>query len=281
MALTKITSTNIGANAVTSSALNLTTLSAGNTVITGTASVSTTLSAGNTTITGFANVTGAGSGTFTPYNDPLVVKGTDYTYLHLKGTNNQAAVIYNRNGTTGWFHGLDNSGNMKLAAMAAMDGTGLGNAKDGSAALYADTSSRVLMPSQPSFFVSDTNSSAVQQSELVFTTTSTSGRHNIGSHYSASTGRFTAPVTGYYQFTYQLRANSTTSYFHPRFKLNGNSLGHTHTIWGGALDYKSVGYTCFMSLSAGDYVSVETSGSQNNTGALEGGQCSFSGRLIG
>jgi len=281
MALTKITSTNIGANAVTSSALNLTTLRAGNTVITGTASVFTTLSAGNTTITGFANVTGAGSGTFTPYNDPLVVKGTDYTYLHLKGTNNQAAVIYNRNGTTGWFHGLDNSGNMKLAAMASMDGTGLGNAKDGSAALYADTSSRVLMPSQPSFFVTNPNSSTLGQGELLFGVVSANGRHNIGNHYSTSTGRFTAPVTGYYQMSYTVRFNNTNNYQHPSFRINNATQAHTRTIWGGTLDYKSLTFTAVFYLTAGDYMSVSTNDGAGGSGTLEPDQCSFSGRLVG
>jgi hypothetical protein len=252
MALTKITSTNIGANAVTSTALNLTTLSAGNTVITGTASVSTTLSAGNTTITGFANVTGAGSGTFTPYNDPLVVKGTDYTYLHLQGTNNQAAVIYNRNGTNGWFHGLDNNGSMKLVAMAAMDGTGLGNAKDGTAAMLVDTSGRITTPYQPAFSARRTSSTGtstvILYDDIIL---------NVGSNYSSSTGRFTAPVAGNYLFymTFSLDRTTSTADAFVDIRKNTSTILRVYTTGNGdASSHPSQSGQVVLPMSAGDYV---------------------------
>lgn len=75
-------------------------------------------------------VTGAGSGTFGAYNDPLIVKGSSYTYLHLLGTNNQAGVIYNRNSSTGYFGGLDNNGGLKFVYMSTMNEAGVTNAKD-------------------------------------------------------------------------------------------------------------------------------------------------------
>lgn len=186
----------VGANTALGNTTISGALATGNTVITGTANVSSTLAAGNTTIVGFANVSGYGSGTFAPYNDPLVVKGQDYTYLHLQGTNNQAAIIYNRNGTTGWFHGLDNSGNMTLTAMASMNGTGVTNAKDGTPALFVDTSGRIRMPSQPAFTAFKNTGSQYSSNNTVIPLGD--ARVNIGSNFNTSTSRFTAPIAGNY-----------------------------------------------------------------------------------
>jgi hypothetical protein len=73
-----------------------------------------------------------------------MVQGSSYTDVQLKGVNNQAGVIYNRDGSIGWFTGLDNSGNYKYAYMSAMNGTALGNAKDSSTpALYIGTNNKV------------------------------------------------------------------------------------------------------------------------------------------
>jgi hypothetical protein len=101
---------------------------------------------GTTTPTTNLQVSGAGSGTFGVYNDPLIVKGSAFTYVHLLGTDDQAGIIYNRNGSTGWFTGLDNSGRLKFAYMSTMDQTGLTNAKDtGSPSLLLNTSGAVLI----------------------------------------------------------------------------------------------------------------------------------------
>jgi hypothetical protein len=145
-----------------------------------------------------------------------------------------------------------------------------------------DGSGRVTLPYQPSFFVSDINSSTTNQTELIFTAVSAYGRHNTGSHYSTSTGRFTAPIAGYYLMSYSARGNSTTNYFHPSFRINGVDITHTRMIWGGSLDYKSLSYSATFYLASGDYVSVSTAVSGGGIGGtLESGQCSFSGRLVG
>lgn len=101
---------------------------------------------GTTSPTTQLYVTGSGSGTFGVYNDPLIVKGSAFTYVHLLGTDDQAGVIYNRNGSTGWFTGLDNSGRYKFAYMPTMDQSGLTTAKDtGSPSLLLNTNGALLI----------------------------------------------------------------------------------------------------------------------------------------
>ena len=98
---------------------------------------------GTTTPTTNLQVTGAGSGTFGAYNDPLIVKGTDYTLLYVNGTNGVAATVYNYNSSNGWYVGTNNSAFYRIGYMSSIDQTGVSNAKDGSAGVTVDTSGNV------------------------------------------------------------------------------------------------------------------------------------------
>jgi len=194
---------------------------------------------------------GAGSGTFAPYNDPLVVEGSDYTYLHLKSTNNQAAVLYNRGGSTGWFHGLDNSGNFKTAYMSAINGTALGNAKDGTAAMLIDSSSRVTTPSQPSFHA--VRNAGNFSSTGIFICNAVT--FNDGSHYNSTTGRFTAPVAGRYQtnFFWLMQGGNNLDFI---IRVNGTQYPGIDIRNNSALSSGNFtqGFSAVLKLSASDIV---------------------------
>jgi hypothetical protein len=98
---------------------------------------------GTTTPTSNLQVTGAGSGTFGAYNDPLNVKGSDYTLLYVNGTNGVAATIYDYNSSNGWYTGTNNSAGYRIGYMSSIDQTGVSNAKDGSLGLTIDTGGNV------------------------------------------------------------------------------------------------------------------------------------------
>jgi hypothetical protein len=80
------------------------------------------------------------------YKTPLIVeRSSGYGYVEIRSgsTANQAGLILNRQGNTGWLHAMDNNGKLKIAPMASINETGLTNAKDGSTGITVDTSGRV------------------------------------------------------------------------------------------------------------------------------------------
>ena len=140
--------------------------------------------------------------------------------------------------------------------------------------MVIDSSGRVTMPYQPAFNAG--LSSGGGSGVLLFN----SVKVNVGSHYASATGRFTAPVTGAYHFSF-FGMTSAAGTIDVELELNGadthalvpyatNTGGqHTHAA-GSAIVY----------LNAGDYVHMRN----NNTSlyvTTGGRHSSFSGHLIG
>lgn len=148
-----------------------------------------------------------------------------------------------------------------------------------------DSSGRMTIPYQPSFkaqLTTNTNYSVGVAKHTPFTTV----HWNTGNCYSTSTGRFTAPVAGYYLFegNESTGSNATASgYLSFEFYING-----TRRITG--WNSKPAGYqkeysTAVFYLNANDYVEcgIETQqaitfiGSSSTTSTYT----YFSGRLLG
>jgi hypothetical protein len=115
-------------------------------------------------------------------------------------------------------------------------------------------------------------------------------RFDIGSNYSTSTYRFTAPKAGRYFFTTQVRIDNAPSggYVRCYFGVNGNSgysgsnFNYGHVISGGnhSTDYESFSVSAVLNLSVNDYVQV-FAGKQGNTTANFQGESQFSGYFLG
>jgi hypothetical protein len=115
-------------------------------------------------------------------------------------------------------------------------------------------------------------------------------RYDIGSNYSTSTYRFTAPKAGRYLFTTQARIDGASAggYLRCYFGVNGNSgysgnnFTYGHVISGSnhSTDYESLSVSVVLNLSVNDYVQV-FAGKHNNSTATLGDESQFSGYFLG
>ena len=151
----------------------------------------------------------------------------------------------------------------------------------GTSALTIDSSGRVKMPSQVIFQgVSETLASSKFTTYIADATgdgytlnlTNIGGVLNIGGHFNATTGIFTAPVDGIYEFHagFQSRNNNSSRKIGALF-LNGSNIGE---LFESSSAYADGSRSFFAQLSANDTVQLGDAGDDAFS------VCSFSGRLI-
>jgi C1q domain len=184
----------------------------------------------------------------------------------LRVTNSSGStIIANRSSNPGSIE-IQHSGT-QTAQLSAVSGGGLEfyQGSTPTLAMKYDSAGRVTKPYQPFFYARKTNSQTVPAGTTVSFDAITT---NIGSHYSTSTNRFTAPIAGVYSFTAKVwMSKNGGSYadFSPR--VNGtlipNSAG---AYYDGSIN--STGYANYIvnfqySLNAGDYVEFTVGGNAN------------------
>ena len=125
----------------------------------------------------------------------------------------------------------------------------------GTTRLKIDASGRVTKPYQP-VFQAYSLSSGSSNSDQVFPST----RINIGNHYSTSTGRFTAPVTGTYLFGWSNIGGTTNDTYRYYIRKNGSSIGDTHLRMDTSATGSEYGtngmFTWPLTCSANDYINI-------------------------
>jgi hypothetical protein len=145
--------------------------------------------------------------------------------------------------------------------------------------LVINTSGHVTTPNQPSFYVKDLAFSSGANSA------GTTGTvlHNIGSHYSTGSGRFTVPVAGTYVFygSVQMFNSGTSTYVDVTFYKNGTQYGIEFVSGkvqsgGHYNDHHTQEGMVIMYCNASDYVNIRAT-----RGARSGTQSVFGGYLIG
>ena len=133
-------------------------------------------------------------------------------------------------------------------------------------AMTIDSTGRILTPARPFFRVGMTTSqTGLTNHNVIFDTV----KQNIGNYYNVSNGRFTAPISGTYQFNHSILLQSvatsddgiTVHYYKNdtddsnkwMFDRADGTDANGYSGSGGYLNSRGAGA---MQLSAGDYVTV-------------------------
>ena len=142
-----------------------------------------------------------------------------------------------------------------------------------------DELGRVTKPSNPCFSAYNSNTVAANTTAVFDQVTV-----NVGSHYNASNGRFTAPVSAnYFIIFHGMSVGSTSDNFRLTFKINGNNHAageyHGGVAYGGndGGGYKQMCMQSVLYLTAGDYVTLFVN---NAYAAMHDSHSKFSGFLL-
>lgn len=190
------------------------------------------------------------------------------TAIHVDRTNNRlgvgtyspSGVLSLKNGTRTLDVKLEDSPLSGEYGVQFTAGSGdyLGFGAGGSGTAVAiDSSNRVTMPNQPAFDVALDGSNYTTANPVIFDEV----YHNVGSHYSTTTGRFTCPVAGMYLFYTSHIRNGGTAVSRRRFNKNGSATKgsrHQRLAETSISSYGDNG-TFFITIecAAGDYITVE------------------------
>jgi hypothetical protein len=145
--------------------------------------------------------------------------------------------------------------------------------------MRVSSSGYVTTPQNPKFWYSSlsnaSSSSATNNTEILKFATE---RHNQGSNYNTSNGRFTAPVSGTYHFTFNgLVDNSgSNSHFWAQLWRNGSNITNVGYTFSNNGEYTGFGGSACIYLAKDDYAQIYASANIH-----VGNETSFSGHLIG
>jgi hypothetical protein len=213
-----------------------------------------------------------GIGTSTP-NSKLDVRGAIYQ----RGASAADTYLLQTDGTNSasWqLNPLSVSGSFGIASGQAIPFIiGTNNTER----MRIDASGRVTTPFQPAFIAKGLASQTTytRNQVVVFNTAA----YNVGSSYNTANGRFTAPITGLYAFTFQLYLNPGNTNAPIGFTINGTM--EIFFLQNVALN--GIGLSTQISLAANDYVEVRVRDVVGGSATIFNGgdHTQFTGHLIG
>ena len=162
---------------------------------------------------------------------------------------------------------------------------------DNSEKLRIDSNGYVTKPNNAMFKAMRTSNQSVSSSgwhTIQFNTDTATGCFDVGSNFNTSNHRFTAPVTGYYQFGLNMRIDGGNGdYFRVAFSVDGDVKASDNYPYGHAIykdtdgfSYYSFSITALNYLTAGQYVRAEAYSSNDTSWTLQD-ESIFYGYLVG
>jgi hypothetical protein len=212
-------------------------------------------------------------------SSPQTINGLSYgagDHLNLKSSSTHARIIA-EGASSGALYLIDTgaSANQRHYGIVSDGGTlqfnSFSDAGSGTERMRIDSAGRVTMPYQPAFDVS-ANHTTVNAGGSYYNI-GTTIRHQVGSGFNTSNGRFTAPVSGTYFLTATGTAGSSSTSDYIGIGVNG-TLIYTWTLYYNQA-YISGTVTHIVYLNAGDYAEAWLRYGTTNYGST------FSGYLIG
>ena len=144
----------------------------------------------------------------------------------------------------------------------------------------------VQTPNRPAFFAMGTSYSWVTGISAGTVLTLDGTKFNIGNHYNTSTYRFTAPISGVYQFNATAYVQEAQNNSGVSIALNGTQVHHTNSAYpllsfysqnSSSPDNQGGISTC-LQLNANDYITLVSS---YNNGDYYPAMCHLSGFFVG
>jgi hypothetical protein len=147
--------------------------------------------------------------------------------------------------------------------------------------MHINTNGIVTTPNVPAFLAFKSNG-PVNSTQVVLWNNI---YHNNGGYYSATTGKFTAPVDGYYHFTVGAIIGGSPvdgTERNGEFQMQKNGSHYSRGHWNHADRWENVSYTQVIYLAANDYVRMYFVNSTGNNEMYGSSLYShFGGHLIG
>lgn len=138
--------------------------------------------------------------------------------------------------------------------------------------LNIDSGGRMTLPLQPRFCATDNGTNPSVTGPIVLPSTTV----NIGSAYSTSTGKFTAPITGTYVFWFMAQMSLSSGAGVLTWLYNGSTYGSTNSYATLAGNYQQ-NIHVMIPMNAGDTVQPNYSSNLNSSR----GNMVFMGYLLG